>query len=201
MLVRNQLSCDECLDCFVKRTKDCITCINTLPDMPILGSSNSAANKDMISTIWTNGDTIIWLSRIHCGKKEILLVMSNFSFSHNVFKSCVLLMCQNEYLWSKGLTLSQTSPGFYVSAVQLNLLKTLWEKEKLLVTSNFSFSHGVFYLFGELSASFIKLVIVICKLVQFGSLKFDVLERVKRPLKGSNDGGLLQQVVSKCRFY
>ena len=31
--------------------------------------------------------------------------MSNFSFSHNVFKSCLLLMCQNEYLWSKGLNL------------------------------------------------------------------------------------------------
>ena len=26
----------------------------------------------------------------------------------------------------------------------LNRKKTLWEKEKLLVTSNFSFSHGVF---------------------------------------------------------
>ena len=34
------------------------------------------------------------------------------------------------------------------------LLKTLWEKEKLLVTSNFSFSHRVFYPFGELSAIF-----------------------------------------------
>ena len=32
---------------------------NPLPHMPILGSSNSAANKDMISKIWTNGDTII----------------------------------------------------------------------------------------------------------------------------------------------
>ena len=30
-----------------------------LPDMPILGFSNSAANNDMISKIWTNGDTII----------------------------------------------------------------------------------------------------------------------------------------------
>ena len=36
-------------------------------------------------------------------EKEKLLVTSNFSFSHNVFKSCLLLMCQNEYLWSKGL--------------------------------------------------------------------------------------------------
>ena len=29
-----------------------------------------------------------------------------------------------------------------------DFLKTLWEKEKLLVTSNFSFSHSVFYLLG-----------------------------------------------------
>ena len=30
---------------------------------------------------------------------------------------------------------------------ETSLLKTLWEKEKLLVTSNFSFTHSVFYLF------------------------------------------------------
>ena len=30
-------------------------------------------------------------------------VTSSFSFFHNVFKSCLMLMCQNEYLWSKGL--------------------------------------------------------------------------------------------------
>ena len=32
---------------------------NPLPDMPILGSSNSKANKDMMSKIWINGDTVI----------------------------------------------------------------------------------------------------------------------------------------------
>ena len=32
---------------------------NPLPDMPILGSSNSKPTKDMMSKIWTNGDTII----------------------------------------------------------------------------------------------------------------------------------------------
>ena len=32
--------------------------LNPLPHMPVLGSSNSAANKDMMSKIWTNGDTI-----------------------------------------------------------------------------------------------------------------------------------------------
>ena len=65
------------------------------------------------------------------------------------------------------ITVSETNPGFlYVCST--GLLKTLWEKEKLLVTSNFSFSHSVFYPFGELSAIFIKFEIVVCKLFQFG---------------------------------
>ena len=33
--------------------------LNPLPDMPILGPSCSAANKDTMSKNWTNGDTII----------------------------------------------------------------------------------------------------------------------------------------------
>ena len=55
-----------------------------------------------------------------------------------------------------------------------SLLKTLWEKEKLLVTSNFSFTHSVFYLFGEPSSIFIKFRIVVCKLWVWKSLKFVV---------------------------
>ena len=75
----------------------------------------------------------------HCvenivGKGEIA-----FSFPTRISKNCLLLMFQNEYLCSEGfkenfnseytvisydqikpyLTLSQTSPGFYVSAVQV----------------------------------------------------------------------------------
>ena len=38
-------------------------------------------------------------------EKEKLLATSNFSFSHNVFKICLVLMRQNDYLWSKGLML------------------------------------------------------------------------------------------------
>ena len=60
-----------------------------------------------------------------------------------------------------------TSPDF-LPVCRTSLLKTLWEKEKLLVTSNFSFSHCVFYPLGELSAIFIKFEIVVCKLFQFG---------------------------------
>ena len=64
------------------------------------------------------------------------------------------------------LTLSETSPGFYVCST--SLLKTLWEKEKLLVTSNFSFSHSVFYPFGGFYAIFIIFKTVVCNLFQFG---------------------------------
>ena len=111
-------------------------------------------------------------------EKEKLLIMSNFSFSHSVFKRLLLQIRKNQGLFGKGLkvcfsynylyllTLSLTSPGFYVSAVQV--LKTQWEKEKLLVTSNFSLSRSVFYPFGELSVIFIKFEIVVCKPFQFG---------------------------------
>ena len=54
----------------------------------------------------------------------------------------------------KSLTLSQTSPGIYDTICSTSLLKTLWEKEKLLLMSNFSFSRSIFYLFGELSTIF-----------------------------------------------
>ena len=44
--------------------------LNPLPHMPILGSSNSAANKDVMSQKMTNGDTIFRLSRKNCGKRR-----------------------------------------------------------------------------------------------------------------------------------
>ena len=69
--------------------------------MPILGFSNSAANKDNYDVKNMNKSGY-WMSRKQW-EKEKLLVTSNFSFSHNVFKSCLLLMRQNEYMWNKGL--------------------------------------------------------------------------------------------------
>ena len=70
-----------------------------------------------------------FLDRKYCGKNrktEFCLISLLHFFS--MFSS----------LPSHGsLSLSQRSPCFYVSALQV---KTLWKKEKLLVTSNFSFS-------------------------------------------------------------
>ena len=44
------------------------------------------------------------MGRKHCGKKEKLLVTSNFSFSHSVFKRLVLQTRKNQGLFGKGLT-------------------------------------------------------------------------------------------------
>ena len=65
------------------------------------------------------------------------------------------------------LSFSQINPGF-LRVCRISLLKTLWKKEKLLIMSNFSFSHSVFYPFRELSDIFIKFEILACELFQFG---------------------------------
>ena len=89
------------------------------------------------------------------------------------------------------MTLSITSPSF-ICVCSTSLLKTLREKEKLLVTSNLSFSHSIFYLFGdfsvimsnfsffqsvfypfdELFAIFIKFRIAVCKVFELGKVKY-----------------------------
>ena len=90
-------SCDHCLYCFCSVVDFGVLCgslVNPLPNMSILGSSSFAADKDMLAKVWRNGDTNICFSRKHGGKGEIArYVTSNFYFSHNVFKSSLLLMC------------------------------------------------------------------------------------------------------------
>ena len=77
---------------------------NPLPQMPILGSTNSAENKDYdVKNMDQRGYNYLIESKT-LWEKEKLLAMSNFSFSHYVFKSCLVLMRQNEYLWSKEFT-------------------------------------------------------------------------------------------------
>ena len=84
-------------------------------------------------------------------------------FIRNGFDGTVIMPFQNKFLFLRVCT--------------TGLLKPLWEKEKLLVTSNFSFSHSVFYSFGELSAIFIEFEIVVYELFQFvKSLNFFVWE-------------------------
>ena len=107
----------------------------------------------IIIIIIIQGNHIVWYGYWKAALLNTLYrpVSSSKTSSSNSERSCGLA-CERAYFTCNHsrydfilLTLSQTSPGFYVSAV--SLLKTLWEKEKLLVTSNFSFSHSVFYRF------------------------------------------------------
>ena len=106
--------------------------------------------------------------------------MHSFSFIQPVYISCIkayfvgrlsgyvgFKFIINEPYSKQPRVLTLIKPWF-LRVCSTSLLKTLWEKEKLLVTSNFSCSHSVFYLSGELSAIFIKFEIVVCKLFQFG---------------------------------
>ena len=60
---------------------------------------------------------------------------------------------------------------WFLRVCSTSLLETLWEKEKLLVTSNFSFFRSVFCSFVQFSTIFIKSKIVVCKLFQFGRVQ------------------------------
>ena len=65
---------------------------NPLSDMPILGSSSSAANKDMVSKIWTNGVSKITLSRKHRGKRRNCSLRAISPFS-TMFSKAVCCWC------------------------------------------------------------------------------------------------------------
>ena len=103
-------------------------------------------------------------------------------FSNNIvvgenasFRQCFVLF-HSQDLPLSGIYSFPNKPWF-LRVCDTNLLKTLWEKEKLLVTSNFCFSHIVSYL----SKNFVP-VSSNCRLQTLSvwkSLKFVVWERVK----------------------
>ena len=58
--------------------------------------------------------------------------------------------------------------SFFFTCLDYKSFENTMEKGEILVKSNFSFSHTVFYPIVELSDIFIKYEIVVCKLFQFG---------------------------------
>ena len=64
--------------------------------------------------------------------------VQNFAIGKRVKELTRILLLRRQLL-----TLSKTSPCFS-RVCSTSLLKTLWEKEKMLLTINFSFSHSVF---------------------------------------------------------
>ena len=73
-----------------------VFCINPLPDMPILGSLNSAAKRDMMSENMDRWEYNYLIEQKTLWEKEKLLVASNFSFSHNVFMGPLPPECDSD---------------------------------------------------------------------------------------------------------
>ena len=80
----------------------------------------------------------------------------------------MMLRCRGVATIREGALNPFPNKPWFLRVYSTILSKTLWEKEKLLVTSNFSFSHGVFYPLEEISAIFNRYEIVVCKLFEFG---------------------------------
>ena len=106
-----------------------------------------------------------WAEIVVEKKKEKMLLTSISSFSHYDFKT-FLLGRENSGLCDKGLIFSKNKL-LVLRVCSTSPSKTRWEKEKLLVTSNFSFFHNVFYSFFRTFSLVISFEIVVCKLFQF----------------------------------
>ena len=114
---------------------------------------------------------IVWESikqRLQEKEKMLDACISVFTLFHVTFvKSSICWLIQIQVICSPQFNPFPHNDSFWCPW-ETSLLKTLHEKEKLLVMSNFSFSHGVFYLFGWLSLIFVKFEIMVRKLFQFG---------------------------------
>ena len=121
--------------------------LNSLPNDRLLDWSRLKAFVD-INKCSLKTELLFGICRKHCGKRRKL----------PRFESNTTFDLRNH------LVNPFPNKPWFLRVCSTSRQKTLWEKEKLLVRSNFSFSHSVFYLFGELSVIFIKSEIVFCNL-------------------------------------
>ena len=82
-------------------------------------------------------------------ENDKLCVTSNFSFSHNIFHSYIFSVHKNVALCCNGLTIVRRQISCLIESDEKEghfsvQLKEMSEKQKLLVTSNSSFSLNVF---------------------------------------------------------
>ena len=99
-------------------------------------------------------------------EKEKMLVTNIF---HNVFKRLFTQGHEKLGLCGKELTLYHTIQTFN-NPEKRNLLKRLWEKEKMLVTSIFSFSNHVFYQSQKEFLFLSYIYFVVCKCFEPGPI-------------------------------
>ena len=134
-------------------------CNNPLPNNKMwnMSKSNAFADKKLHVIPMMNRQK-------HCGKRRKSWLPAFSSFP-KMFEN-------NSGLLRIGIVWKQFNPfpnkPCLLHVCSTSLLKTPWEKGQLHVTSNFSFSHSVSYLFGELSTIVIKFKFFVSKLFQFG---------------------------------
>ena len=115
-------------------------------------------------------------------------MLSNSISVLNGFPLCVVVVVNFLFVFRLREAFNPFPIKPFLRVCRTSLLKTLWEKEKLLVTSNISFSRSVFYPFVELFVIFIKFEIVVFKLFQFG--------RVNNLSFGKELNGLSEYLIS-----
>ena len=92
---------------------------------------------------------------------QLYLMIRSFVVLLREITPCLLHLSSKQGVTSLNIKPLLNKPWFLRVCCR-SLLKTLWEKEKLLVTSNFSFSYSVLYPFGELYTISIKFETVVC---------------------------------------
>ena len=126
---------------------------NLLEKISGLEAEIDSLNAEHQKTVADLDDRIRKLEKTKSDSGNLGILIVSFS----LFLYCMISICFNPF----------PSKPLFLRVCSASLLKTLREKEKLLITSNLSFSHRVFYHFGELTAISI-LKIVVCKLFLVG---------------------------------
>ena len=124
------------------------------------------------SKILSSGKKLVYMSRLldkESTRHQFKNNERNLFFNVRVY----LVIVPSPYICQRKIHILNCFPNklWFLRVCSTGLFKTWWEKEKLLVMSNFFFSHSVFHLFLELSAIFIKFEVVVCKLIKFGRVQ------------------------------
>ena len=118
---------------------------------------------------WTVNDVTDWLERKNLQNFTVFFQsktqhLHGFVYSYYLYDLKLILTNMKVCKKCVHVAKMQTASGSLLCVCSTSLSKSLWENEKLLLMSNFSFSHSVFYRYGKLSTIFIKFEIIICKL-------------------------------------
>ena len=128
-------------------------------------------------------ENIVRKGEIACNKQFLLISQCFLPYRVLILHFEGILKCFLQFvsIWNSlkfcdlliGLILFKPFPNkpWFLRVCSTSLLKSLLEKEKLLVTSNFTLFHSVYYSFGKLCAIFIKFEFVVCKLLSLEDSK------------------------------